>query len=372
MIISFCCFVLRSNNSVWAEAGDLTNKMLAGFKLIHKQIPNARRIYFVNLPDQYKGIAIAGIDIMDSMNHRPFIDHDYDNCVWLRDEDQSLPLGVLAHDLEAGKIAACFYYLNRAKQSFYPINIIKSQKRTYRQDLGLGKQTAGRKPTFVFSPTELECQFCDALVLNVNIKNNGSAFKDRFVHLSFTNDINQNNNEGELLLAPLVAKEGEQTLIFPLRGKPIWSLGGHCRSIKISFPKDLTVKINSAFATSIKNDMPRFVLNSENYNPQVGVVYLDSTYPCSTIGYDVSAIPNCAGVAVEIIDCWEYFRELNSPYSEAHSLIDLELRKCKGQIKIDRSMLRGSRDYKVRLRPIDKAGKQCAYCSDHFILHVSK
>ncbi len=371
VVISFCCFVLRLNNSIWAEAGDLTNKMLSGFRLIHKQIPNAAKIYFINIPVRYKGVAIAGIKSMDSMNHKPFSADEYNNCVWLQDEDQCLPIGLMAHDLEAGKIAAYFYYLSRADKCFYPVRSIKSQQGNGKQNLGTSKRIRGRKPTFVFSPAELKCQSCDALVFNVNIKYNEPSSKDQLVRLTFANDANQTNDDEECVLAPFLAKEGDQTVIFPLRGKPIWSFGGRCYSIKVSFPKDLTVKVNDAFAVSITDDMPKFELTPENYSIQGGVVDLNSTHSYSNINYDASFIRNCAGVVVEIIDWSEYFRELNSPYSEAQSLIDLHLMKSKGQIQLDRNMFKGSRYYKVRLRPVDKAGKQCAYCSDHFILHVS-
>ncbi len=50
VILSFCCLVLRLNNLAWAQAGELTNNMLDGFRIIHRQVPDTTRVYFVNIP----------------------------------------------------------------------------------------------------------------------------------------------------------------------------------------------------------------------------------------------------------------------------------------------------------------------------------
>ncbi len=108
LVLAFSTMVLRSNNLAWAEAGRLTNSMRYDFARIHKEIAGDPKIYFFNIPDQYKGVPIAGIKTIQSMNHIPFSDKNFDNGLWLLDEDQ----------LEAEKTGAYFYRWNMIDKRF--------------------------------------------------------------------------------------------------------------------------------------------------------------------------------------------------------------------------------------------------------------
>ena len=91
LVLILSTIILRNNNSAWAETGQLTNNMRSDFARIHTEIAGDPQIYFFNMPAQYKGVPIAGIKTIQSMNHIPFSAQNFDNGFWFLDNGQ-LPL----------------------------------------------------------------------------------------------------------------------------------------------------------------------------------------------------------------------------------------------------------------------------------------
>ncbi len=372
----------------------MTNNLLAEFQRLHKEIPGDPPMYFVNIPVNYHGVAIAGITCSQSMNHRPFSQQDFDSSIWLLDSDQSLPIGFMQNLLEQGKSHVYFYYLNAKDQHFYPVNFPRlqlqspasrtptvsiniggvEQKLPIVDHIGIPTLTSDHKPTFILSSPstkELTPWLVDAIVFQLNIPKPKKLPNTIPVEFGYLNDAQPEKLHTDHLLVPLNQLSDKQSIILPLRGLPIWSCGGHCHMMKLSFPENYKIEMHNAFAASIKTLIPQIVLTSPNYDSRIGELVLNSKYPQSVVSYDVNAINNCAGVVAEIIEPGKYYTELNTCHSDGHSVIPIISMHPKGEIKLVRSMFKCSGPYKIRLRPINKQGKQISFCSDHFMLLVS-
>jgi len=305
------------------------------------------------------------------MNHIPFANTNHNNCVWLLDDDQSLPISLISSDLKKNKIKAKFYCLNRQDERFYQVGLYESPPKDYGENIDITKDSESSETKIVFSPIELKCQNVDAFVFRLKVKRKNDSVKDGWVKLSFRNDIKTNELKEPSLVAPFFLKDGDQTMIFIMRGKPVWLFGGTCYAIELTFPKGLSVQINSARAISIERYMPHFIIQNDRYDNSSAQLNLDLKHPGANVQYDASFIKDCVGVKVEIINASEYFSELNSPASKTHSLIDLYSNKPAGQIQIGLKMFTAPGYYKVRLCPLGADGIQCGFCSDHFLLHLS-
>lgn len=371
VVITFCAFVLRGNNSVWAEAGRLTNAMVDNFRELQKKCGKDKIFYFINIPVQYKGVPIAGLKSIDSMNHIPFADNNYNNCFWLLGEDQSIPLAPLIEQISETNADICFYYLDIKEQHFVPIQIRKFDPAPEKINLGIPQIIPGKAKCFIYSPEQMNCANCDALVIKGCIESKIDKPSSRHAKLTFENDIEPIREENLLVFAPIKNTSKEQTFIFNLRGKPAWTLGGMCKSIKILFPKNLDVKITDAYGVSFAKHMPSLIFKSDNFDPHA-VQFNLSKGNKAIIAYNASFIENCAGVKLEIIEDAQRFSELNSAASDVHSLRDFTIMKPTGQLTLNWSSLPKGCSYKVRFCPVNKYGEQCAFCSDHFIIRVKE
>ncbi len=393
-ILSFSCFILHINNEAWAEAGKLTSGLLGEFKRLHSIVPDSERIYLLNIPVKYNGVAIAGLKSLESMNDKPFLDRTYSNCVWLLNDDQNLPIGLLHDSIEQGKIKSHFFSLDAADRKFHAVKMYKqsmfdtkntdvvknvvcqsingsSKVKVHSiENLGRAKIVSKRRTIYTWSAKKIPCWSTDAFVFKVNVSRKLVSKSTEVVQVAFTNDISANTNETNQVSFPLQLKEGEQWLVVPLRGKPGWSFGGYCRDVSIAFPLTAYANIEEAHAASFSEFLPRMNLDNSHYNPQVGQIELKTSIP-AIIDYSVLPLNECTGVALEVIAPGEYFSDLNSPKSDTRSVIEYFSKGSTGQIKLTRNQLPVAGFYKLRLRPLNENREQCGFCSDHVIMHAA-
>ncbi len=395
LTLSLSCFILHTNNVAWAETGTLTNNLLSGFREVHKELANQdQRIYFLNIPISYKGVAVDGLQNMESMNHIPFSDMNFSNGVRLPKKDQALPIEIMHYDLEWKNIFAHFYYWNMEDEQFHSINFPKEIEQTadnrasytialhkngFNQpwriigSLEKANITSSKKLTFFFQPKNLCCWTTDLIILKIHAANSNKEKRNSITaELNYTNDIQQTIDYANQLSVTLKPNQKDQFVTFVVRGIPVWSLGGRCKTVQISFPKDCSISIDQAVAASLDNLMPKMRALYPGYHKDNGTFDLCDKYPKSLIKYDASSIKDCAGVFVEVIGPNQNFKQLNSPDSDENSLIQVTSMNPTGCVKIDNSMFAFGGLFKVRLRPINTQAKQVGYCSDHFILHVIK
>lgn len=303
------------------------------------------------------------------MNHVPFTKFNHDNYIWLLNNDQSLPIGFMQSNLARNKADISFYYLDSVDQKFKPTYLKAEQDDLAPLDLGSHIVQPGKNSTFLFAPQNLKCQSTDIIVVNAQVNGKSKFFKPDLVRLDFTNDVKLVNDD-EKVFAPLL-QEGDQMFMFILRGLPVWSLGGLGRSVTVSFPKGCTAQIKNASAFSLRGRIPQMEIVQWNYDGQSGFINTTSNN-IAKINFDVSFLKDCVGIIVEAVDSNKYFKELNSANSDTNSLINLRSIKQKGTIAFPPNLFPYPGAYKIRMRPINKDGKQCAFCSDHFMLNVSK
>jgi hypothetical protein len=239
------------------------------------------------------------------------------------------------------------------------------------RDLGLPHETSNSNISFVFRPINLLSWPVDLLVLRIHKESSSSATQAIVASVKFTNNARLQLDGSDIFDKRLIYLEPEQDqfIFIPVRGIPIWSFGGNCQTIKISFPKSSHLSVSKAYAASIENLMPKIILNNSHGE---GGLDLNSRNQKCAITYDASSINNCTGVAIEVIGDSEHFEELNTLNSQYSALGQPVSMHAKGQIIFDRNMFPHEGLFKVRLRPIDKNGKQTSFCSDHFTVTVSK
>ena len=373
LLLCFSGFVLYTNNKAWAESGQLTNSLIGEFRRIHQGVTGDPKIYVVGIPSIFKGVPIEGMAAGKAMNHTPFAERDYENCVWLHNGDQSLPVGLLHDSLAAEKTAPAIYAWSMKDWRLHTIELPKlratASPELPLQSLGTAKViSAKQKLVFTFSPIGLSSWSTDLLVFQIDLMENRQPAKNEFVQLDYTNQIKQQTPFLDCLITPLNPNKGRQTLFFTVRDTSLWAFGGYCQNIILTFPKGCRAQINRAFATSISRSKPQIQLT----NDQFGELELSPKHPQSTIQYDANFIKNCTGVILEVIARGEYFKESNSLHSDERSLVQIMSKSSHGQIKLDYNMFEVGQLYKVRLRPIDKLNNQIGLCSDYFILLVSK
>ncbi len=398
-ILSLSCSILRLNNLAWIEIGQLSNNLLDAFRQIHHELKGDQRIYIVNVPAKFRGVVIGGMHISESMNHRPFTEQNFSNCKWLQSDDQDLPIGLIAQDIRSNKNQFYFYYLDMADRRLHKIDLDKLQssnaspaKTRYMSltnngqnqfvsdftDLGTPRIIPDNRGTLEFSFPVLDCWNTDLIIVEATVKNIAQFRHGAIAELSYCNDITSNNEKtdhalSDTIAAPLRLDRAEQTLVFPMRGIPAWSLGGHCRRIRVSFPKDCIVDpCDRISAANARSAMPSFRIRGWNYCSQIGQIDLTAKCPETNLIYDARSMNDCDGVAVEALSKVDNFTQLNSPNSDNRTLIELIDMSGTGDIKLTRAMFPCSGTYKVRLRPIDKSGKQAGLCSDHVTLLVDK
>ena len=393
MTLILSCFILRTNNLAWAEAGKLTNNLLNEFARIHNDPNNIeKRLYFLNIPENYKGVAINGLNCMESMNHVPFAQKNYINTTWLLHADQALPIGLLKYDIAWGNVFAYFYYFDIKSNHFQLIDFPKYVVSNCNEDVGRAVKIKLKKRSqqlqiisslmasrlisnahsrYLFYPSKLGCWDVDAIVLKINIENIEKIKNNHQVQLIYTNNILKIADNAERVTTELDPTKREQCVVFMLRGRPAWTFGGTCNSIEVIFPSNCDAKISDAYAACINDQMPTIKVFFPGYDKNTGRFKFSNEYPKVTMRYDTNNIKGCAGVVVEAIGPCENFKELNSQDSMQISLIDLRSMAPCGQIAIPKSKFKDNGLYKVRLRPIDKFGEQIGFCSDYFLLYIS-
>ncbi len=390
LVLCLSFFILRGNNLAWAEAGHLTNGVVSEIRRIHRDLDPNLQTYIVNVPFLFKGVPIEGMDSAQAINHKPFAERDSYKCQWLKNGDQSFPLALLKNEIESDKNQAAFYTWsmkdNRLSRVDLSSNGARAINGTYSAEqapvvidermpaLGivssLGEPYAVSTNTFTFSPADLNCWSTDLLVFTIDIRAFGKSKGIQFAQLDYTNEVKTDTALLDRLIVPIKPNQSSQTLIFPLRGTPIWALGGHCKNIQLTFPKGYAVHINKAYAANINKNMPQIESIGPHYDKSIGQLEISALDSQAFINYDVRSINNCAGVAIEVIGPGAYFREMNSANSDTYSLAQSISMLPKGRMNVYRKMFPTDGPYKVRLRPIDKEGHQCGFCGDHFLVLV--
>jgi hypothetical protein len=392
-IVMLSCFILRTNNLAWAEAGNLINNLLIGFSSINKDPTNTLcRLYFLNIPESYKGIAVKGLRCIESMNNVPFSPTRFNNCVWLSNSDQTLPLGLLRYDIAWGNTYSRFYYWKEADQHFHLVSLprdipLGSKKIPYStldvhiggrtqpvqiiDSLGANIKLIKHKSTVLFSPQNLSCWDADMILLKIKF-HDFASIKCPKAQLKYTNDFINMNDPIEHLIASLNAADTNRHLFFMLRGRNSWSFGGQCKTVQVSLPKEAALEGIEAYGARIGNQKPDLNILYPGFDKDTGIFELNNKYPQLTICYDSSLVKNCAGVSLEVIGPGDDFKELNSPNSDQQSIVPVTMTTPSGRIVLTNNLFPNAGLYKVRLRPIDIKHIQTGFCSDHFILHVSK
>lgn len=226
---------------------------------------------------------------------------------------------------------------------------------------------------FVYNPKDLKCWLYDVITFDIDIEKTSPREKSiGYAHLGYTNAVKAEMQPFDDLIVPFEPAKKKQILYIPVRGIPLWSFGDSCHKIELLFPKGCEVKIDRAYLTRLGDQSPQLTMNGFNYNPNIGQFVLNANYLAAQINYDARAIKNCKGIALEVIGPGQYFTQLNSQQSNQYSLVGLLTPNPHGQLILTRSLFPGDGLYKSRLRPIDRNGNQIGYCSDHFVVSVTK
>jgi len=391
-----CGAALWINNQAWATAGNEANAIRAGLRKLYDQIKDDPQVLLLSLPDQINGAYISR-NAVYGMTKAPQLQRDIWNCLSVNKYEQILPFGYIKDSLWKARDQVQIYSWNSKQQTFLPLHIerdpddlrswigaemksiatMKQGEFNWNKEGSLevyGNNTNKGRPEVLLNFEKRNAFDIEFVAVQVrDLDTSGASAGDLATEgadLLYTNDVSPEFDLPNRTHADFVPGEKSQTLIFPLRSLPEWSLGGKCHELLLKFPHNSKLAIDSIEIISPEKVMPKLSFENSGFLGTKGYLHLSNKDNRATINVDATKVPSAAGVVVEITRTNLLFETQNSSTPSKVTMKDELKGTISGDIELKRDMFPATGMYELRAWAVDKNGKRIGVAGDHICVSV--
>jgi len=396
--LAIALLILYCNNQQYCYIGRRSNKIIENLQKYYQSMPGDPLVKILGLP-QPNAVGIY------NMPRKPFLDRDILNCNVLDIDDLYIPFGFLKESTNAREGKINFLYWDEKVQRLEPtipycsIPIsITFPTTSYKQHWEGGELKtiihngeispdkaewengnifhliSNRSSSIEINLAEFPCWPINFVSFKVKIAPPSNNKSKLDYELHFLNNIvpdcslNECCSRNTFSRIEIMPNGKEQNLIFPLRNLPDWVLGDKCRGLKLLLPPHSDIKLLAMNLPETDTIIP--IVSGPS------VIGLARSPNSQFIHYDASHISDCTQVALEIIGPYKLpnqyadFETVYSDQPDRNVRFNIPASTPSGTLKIVRTSFPCIGTYKVRMRALDKNGKQVGLAGDHFLINV--
>jgi hypothetical protein len=386
------------NNSAWSAAGRASQTISHCLKDFYQTIPGSTPVFILGLPDTINGAYIAR-NALDGMTKIPQIDQDATNCFALDNSDRVFPFGIARSSLNSLHFYPIIMLWSNDRQSFVGLRIPKAPgsvnlswanenlrkiisqdphqpkaiQSSFQPDGTLVFSSSNKKthPEIVFTLPQMPCWYAEYITLKVRCLGPQLTKDNAVASLIYSNDLLQTFDlahrvEGE------VSQDGTvRSLTFALHSEIDWAMGGMCHQMKLLLPPGTQWAISEIAVTPAQAIMPILSVPVAGNQNRLGYIELNPKYPTAQLDFNVDAIPEAIGVALELSAPNAFFQLHNTSRTEPASCTFKTMHGKQGSIILDLHDFKLDGIYEARLRALNSDEKQVGLAGDHVVITVN-
>lgn len=383
------------NNSAWASAGSTANAIRRSLAAFYKETPGDPQVLIMNLPDQRNGSYICR-NALEGMTEAPQLERNIKNCLMINASDHVLPLGYLKTSLAQSAQNVRVLNWNKTTRSLVNVELPRAasqQPGTWALSASqLAQSVAAEKascriaaesdriritpfnPTkkpesiVIQLPSSIDCFSTDFIEAQVVCH---SSAPEAYADLLYeTRTLPQFNPEDKVRAVLNSNDRGAQTLIFPVRGRANWILGGQANRLMLTFPANSDLSLIALRGMPAPHMMPSISFPNSGYLGTKGYGHLSDADNKLKLGYAVDGIPGARSAAFEVTLPNQCFEWPNAVGPSAQVMKTITRNGVKGTLTLDRSMFPVAGLYEVRCIARDSNDKAVGIPGDHICISV--
>lgn len=388
--------LLWSNNQAWASAGRESNAIRAALNELYQRLPGDPQVLLVGLPDNIHG-AYTCRNALWGMTKQPQLSRDIKNCLMVDSFEQILPFGFLKSSLAQSRGQVLIFRWAGVRSGFVPVSLDKTTDEPgqgrrlrkallepqpkadchylWRQDGQLevrgGKGFRGRPELLIDTPG-LPCWTVDFIRVEVVLLEPEVYKSTCGADILYANDLMPDFQLARRAHADVERTAREQQLIFPLRSRPDWALGGRCRGLKLLLPDASHILVKSIEIVPASEVMPAVSFTNSGYLGTKGFIHLSRDKGEQEISIDATSLPAASGCILEITRPNLFFETQNSRQESSLVMKVVKLASRQGKISIRRDFFPKEGLYEARGWAIDAGAKKLGVAGDHFVVSVDR
>lgn len=388
-------FMLRGNNLVWREAGNIANAIQRELAVLYKRTAGDPQVLIAGLPIIYKGAYVC-MNALTGMTKYPQIDRDIDNCSYLSDSAPNIPFGFLKASIRKNREKIKCFYWDSCSRTIKPATLTESfnsiqtwrgndLKRILKIDPSGGQALITEEPSgnfrvrvsgsasngagIQFFPNNLPCWSTDFVAIKLRVNNLEPQPSQNGLYLQYANDINTAFSMSNFTRAPVSLTGEQQEIIFPLRYLPEWSFGGSCRGLELNLPAKSDIIIEDLSVKPADLIIPKLSFEHSQYLESRGTLHLNVHKPKEILTYN--AQPGARGLLLEVSPPNTSFEYVNCKDKTVLLMRSTKLAGIHGQYELKTDDFPRNGIYQLRLRAVDGTGKPIGLAGDHIEVLVA-
>jgi hypothetical protein len=370
-LIALSYIVLIVNNRPWRESGLQSQAILLGLDQIYAVSAANPPTYLLGLPDSVCGAYLIR-NALDGMTRSPQIKRDVRNCFVLDNFDPIFPFGFAKRVIERNAARVRVFVWDFNGKYFKPYVIPRAATPTEKSWSGdelmkmYRSSEADRK--LVISPPNLSCWPSKCVV--IRFKNSKSSCDASKLSLNYTNEL-ISRFDWRHRVAPYVYKaKGAIEAAFLLQSEIDWVFGGECRDLTLLSGQPGDWLLEQVRVEGPDRLLPRFSFVETSNQNQNGFIELTPKFATCRISYDVCAIPDAAGVRLELTKPNRFFEVRNSAAKSTATDLVRSYSGASGLISLRKDDFPKDAIYQARIRAVDRSGESIGFASDHILITV--
>ena len=391
-----CGAALWINNQAWATAGNEANAIRAGLHKLYEQIKDDPQVLLLSLPDQINGAYISR-NAVYGMTKAPQLQRDIWNALSVNKYEQILPFGYIKDSLWDARDKVLVYSWNSKQGKFIPLKMerdpddarnwigvemksiatVKQGEFRWHKDgylIVYGDNTNAGRPEVVLNfdkRNSFDIEFVAVKIRDLDTTGASAAnLATEGADLLYTNDVSPEFDLPNRTHSDFIPGLKEQTLIFPLRSLPEWSLGGHSHELLLKLPHNSKIAIDEIEIVKPEKLMPKLSFENSGFLGTKGYLHLSNKDNRATLKVDATKVPSAAGVEVEITRTNLLFETQNSFTPSKVTMKEILKGTVSGDIELKRDMFPATGMYELRAWAVDKDGKRIGVAGDHICVSI--
>ncbi len=368
ILVSVAGAGLLVNNSAWIEAEKISQSVLKQLNVLTKVINADQVVYIVGLPDQINGAYICR-NALDGMSKYPQISKDMRYCFNLDEINHVFPFGYARNSMVGGDNIAHPQFLVWDGKARKLMAFSLSNNRSFQSlNVDTTKDVSIEGDQALVNLRDQSCFDIDCLVLRVNVqpfllKHSMPAIFSLFYANTLYPEFAPNHR-----IDASLNNDGEQELIFPLRGQADWAMGEKSLGFKLVFPKAIPVAIKNITVESAIDVMPVLTFQPNVNQNQLGFIELSPSHPTCQLAYDGSKVVGAQKIALEITSPDQTFVVSNDQSGQVS--VGKKLKGLKGLLLLNKDDFCGPGIYELRLRALINNDQPIGIAGDHIVVTV--
>ncbi len=382
---------LWQNNQAWRRAGLEANAIRTGLDQLYSKLEGDPQVLFIGMPDEVNGAYVCR-NALAGMTKTPQSQRDIRNCLMLNKYEQITPFGFLKESLRDNRERVNVYSWNSPAKRFRQLPIVaKSGYETRWQEVALQRvlkvESASRhrwltdgsleiegdpgrfgKPELAVNLGQVSC--FDTQFVGIDVEDIGSN-QDLLVKeggdLLYTNDVRTEFALPDRTHADFRQDRSKQTLVFPLRSFPEWSLGGRSHGLKLRLPRGCHLRISAIEIIDPPELMPILSFDNSGFFGTKGYINLSQTTDKIKLQAQFAGLKGATGAVLEIGRPNLLFQFQNDINESKIKLKQLPF-TARGDLILERKELPAPGMYEARAWALDKDGRKIGVAGDHVVI----